>query len=155
VIVAREIAERLQALDPPGRDVYQRNLQAFESAVAARRAGWEKEAAGLRGMKVVTYHKSWSYLSRWLGLVEVGYLEPKPGIPPSPSHVAALISMMRQDGVKLLLMESFYPRNTAELVADKSGARVVVLPSDVGADKNAGDYFALVDQVVAKLIAAH
>jgi ABC-type Zn uptake system ZnuABC Zn-binding protein ZnuA len=68
--------------------------------------------------------------------------------------VAALISMMRQDGVKLLMMESFYPRNTAELVADKSGARVVVLPSDVGADKNAGDYFALVDQVVAKLIAA-
>jgi ABC-type Zn uptake system ZnuABC Zn-binding protein ZnuA len=89
-----------------------------------------------------------------LGLVEVGYLEPKPGIPPSPSHVAALIALMRQDAVKILMMESFYPRNTAELVAQKSGARVVVLPSDVGADKNAGDYFALVDQVVGKLVEA-
>jgi zinc/manganese transport system substrate-binding protein len=154
VVVAREIADRLQALDPAGRELYQRNLQAFEMAVAARRAEWEKQAAPLRGVKVVTYHKSWSYLSRWLGLVEVGYLEPKPGIPPSPQHVAALIALMRSDGVKLLIMETFYPRNTADLVGQKSGAHVVVLPSDVGADKNAGDYFALVDQVVAKLLAA-
>jgi zinc/manganese transport system substrate-binding protein len=154
VVVAREIADRLQALDPAGRELYQRNLQAFEMAVAARRAEWEKQAAPLRGVKVVTYHKSWSYLSRWLGLVEVGYLEPKPGIPPSPQHVAALIALMRSDGVKLLIMETFYPRNTADLVGQKSGAHVVVLPSDVGADKNAGDYFALVDQVVGKLLAA-
>jgi zinc/manganese transport system substrate-binding protein len=156
VVVAREIAERLEALDPDGRDSYRRNLQAFESAIAARRVEWEKQAAPLRGLKVVTYHKSWSYLSRWLGLVEIGYLEPKPGIPPSPSHVAALIAFMRQDAVKLLMMESFYPRNTADLVGQKSGAHVVVLPSDVGADKSTGDYFALVDQVVAKLLqAAH
>jgi zinc/manganese transport system substrate-binding protein len=154
VIVAREIEQRLVALDPSGKEAYERNLQGFESAVTARRAQWEKQAASLRGLKVVTYHKSWSYLSKWLGLVEVGYLEPKPGIPPSPSHVAALIAMMRQEAVKLLLMESFYPRNTAELVTQKSGAHLVVLPSDVGADKSAGDYFALVDQVVGKLVEA-
>ena len=154
VVVAREIAQRLSALDPPGHETYERNLKGFESAVAARRAQWDKEAAPLRGLKVVTYHKSWSYLSRWLGLVEVGYLEPKPGIPPSPSHVAALITMMRHDGVKLLVMESFYPRNTAELVTQKSGARLVVLPSDVGADKSTGDYFALVAEVLGKLLEA-
>ena len=156
LIVAREIEQRLEALDPSGRESYQKNLKSFESELAARRAEWEKLAAPLRGLKVVTYHKSWSYLSKWLGLVEIGYLEPKPGIPPSPSHIAWLITTMRQDAVKLLLMESFYPRNTAELVASKSGARAVVLPSDVNADKGAGDYFALVDEVVKKLVeAAH
>jgi zinc/manganese transport system substrate-binding protein len=154
LIVAQEIAKRLMALDPSGRDTYERNLKGFASALQARRAEWEKQAAPLRGMKVVTYHKSWSYLSKWLGLVEEGYLEPKPGIPPSPSHVASLIAAMRQNGVKILIMESFYPRNTAELVTQKSGARLVVLPSDVGADKSVGDYFALVDQVVGKLLSA-
>ncbi len=154
LIVAQEIAHRLEMLDPSARDFYEGNLKSFESQLATRRAEWEKSAAALRGLKVVTYHKSWSYLSKWLGLVEIGYLEPKPGIPPSPSHIAWLISTMRQDGVKLLMMESFYPRNTAELVASKSGAKAVVLPSDVGADKQAGDYFALADEVVRMLAVA-
>jgi zinc/manganese transport system substrate-binding protein len=154
LIIAREIAQKLEQLDPGGRQQYHDRLAAFERELASRRAGWEKEAAPLHGLKVVTYHKSWSYLSKWLGLVEIGYLEPKPGIPPSPAHIAWLITTMRQDGVKLLIMESFYPRNTAELVAGKSGARAVVLPSDVGADKSVSDYFSLVDAVVRKLVEA-
>jgi zinc/manganese transport system substrate-binding protein len=154
LIIGREIAQKLEQLDPGGRQQYHERLAAFERELATRRAAWEKEAAPLHGLKVVTYHKSWSYLSKWLGLVEIGYLEPKPGIPPSPAHIAWLITTMRQDGVKLLIMESFYPRNTAELVAGKSGARAVVLPSDVGADKSVGDYFALVDAVVKKLVEA-
>ena len=119
--------------------------------LAARRATWEAQAAPLRGLKVVTYHKSWSYLSRWLGLEEIGYVEPKPGIPAPPSHIAALINLMRRENVRVLLMESFYPRNTVELVAQKSGARAVVLPSDVGADNTVVDYFSLVDRVLQKL----
>ena len=108
----------------------------------------------MRGAKVVTYHRSWSYVSKWLGLVELGYVEPKPGIPAPPSHIAALIGMMGREGVRLLLLESFYPRNTVELVAQKSGAKMIVLPSDVGATKEIGDYFALVDTVVRKLAEA-
>jgi zinc/manganese transport system substrate-binding protein len=153
-IIAREIAERLKQLDPGGAGVYDANVARFESEVAAHRAEWEKQAAPLRGMKIITYHKSWSYVSKWLGLTEIGYVEPKPGIPAPPSHIAWLINLIRAEHVKLLILESFYPRNTVELVAQKSGARAVVLPSDVGADKSVGDYFALVDAVLKKLLDA-
>ena len=119
--------------------------------LARRRVDWEKRAAGLRGTKVVPYHKSWSYVSAWLGLVEVGAVEPKPGIPAPPSHIAQLIGLMRQENIKIILMESFYPRSTVELVAQKAGARALVLPSDVGASADATDYVHLVDAIVRKL----
>jgi zinc/manganese transport system substrate-binding protein len=152
LIVAREIAERLETIDPPGAPTYRANLEKFAGELARRRADWEKRAAAVRGIKVVTYHRSWSYVSAWLGLQEVGYVEPKPGIPAPPSHIAELIGLMRKDGVKVILMESFYPRNTVELVAQKAGARALVIPSDVGAAAGVTDYFRLVDAVVQKLL---
>ena len=151
LIIAREIAERLKAIDPAGAADYEARLAKFNAELARRRGEWEKRAAALRGTKVVTYHKSWSYVSSWLGLQEVGYVEPKPGIPAPPSHIAQLIGLMRRENVKLILMESFYPRNTVDLVADKAGARAVVLPSDVGATPAIKDYFDLVDAVIQKL----
>ena len=105
----------------------------------------------MRGTKVIPYHKSWSYVSAWLGLVEVDYVEPKPGIPAPPSHIAQLIGLMRAQGIKMILLETFYPRNTVELVAQKAAARALVLPSDVGASAGVTDYFHLVDAVVQKL----
>ncbi|HEY1587662.1 MAG TPA: metal ABC transporter substrate-binding protein [Polyangia bacterium] len=151
IIVAREIAERLQQIDGGGVATYQANLKRFEDEVARRRGEWEKRAAGVRGMKIVTYHKSWSYVSKWLGMQEVGYVEPKPGIPAPPSHIAGLIGLMMREHVKVILMESFYPRNTVELVANKAGAKALVMPSDVGATPEIKDYFQLVDAVVQKL----
>jgi zinc/manganese transport system substrate-binding protein len=153
LIVAREIAERLEAIDGNGAATYQANLKRFVDEVAQHRVEWEKRAAPVRGTKVVTYHKSWSYVSKWLGLQEVGYVEPKPGIPAPPSHIAALIGLMRREGVKEILMESFYPRNTVELVAQKAGAKALVMPSDVGATAEIKNYFQLVDAVVGKLVA--
>lgn len=152
LVIAREIAERLSSIDPGGAASYTANLNRFTAQLARRRADWEKRAAGLRGTKIVTYHKSWSYVSAWLGLQEVGYVEPKPGIPAPPSHIAQLIGLMRREDVKVILMESFYPRNTVDLVAAKAGARALVMPSDVGATPNVTDYFTLVDAVVQKLV---
>jgi zinc/manganese transport system substrate-binding protein len=153
VIVAREIADRLKQLDGAGVATYDANLKAFESQVDERRKKWQQDAARLSGMKVVTYHKSWSYVSKWLGLVEVGYVEPKPGIPAPPSHIAALINLMRRENVRVLLMESFYPRNTVDLIAGKSGAKVLILPANVGAD-GTKSYFDLVEKVVGDLLGA-
>ena len=153
-IAARESAERLSQIDSGGKVTYDANLAAFLAELQKRKLGWDQEIAGLRGIKVVTYHKSWSYVSKWLGLEEMGYVENKPGIPPSPSHIAQLIGEMRRDHVKIVMMESFYPRSTVDLVADKSSAKTVVLPSDVGASDQTKDYFALVDQVVKQLAAA-
>jgi zinc/manganese transport system substrate-binding protein len=151
IVVATEIAERLAAIDPSGAPAYDANLKRFVADVQQRRAGWEKKAASARGMKIVTYHKSWSYVSHWLGLQEVGYVEPKPGIPAPPSHIAQLIGLMQREKVHVILMESFYPRNTVELVAQKAGARALVMPSDVGATPEIKDYFALVDAIIQHL----
>lgn len=149
--IATEIAKRLEQLDGGGRATYEANLKHFSDELAQRRAGWEKRAAKLRGTKIVTYHQSWSYVSKWLGLDEVGYVEPKPGIPAPPSHIAWLIGMMKQQGVKEILLESFYPRSVVQLVANKAGAKMLVMPSDVGATPEVKDYFSLVDAVIAKL----
>lgn len=152
--VATEIAERLGQLDAAHASAYQQNLAAFRTAVEQHRAGWAQKAAPLRGVRVVTFHKSWSYVSAWLGLVEVGYVEPKPGIPPPLSHLAQLVGQMKSQGARAVVVESFYSRKTAEEVARLSGAKLAVLPSDVGARADVGSWFALVDGVLDGLLAA-
>jgi zinc/manganese transport system substrate-binding protein len=150
-IIAREIAQRLAQLDPDGKAEYEKNLAAFEARVDAKAKEWAGPAAKLKGLKVATYHKSWSYVSHWLGLQEVGYVEPKPGIPPDPQHLSRLIGAMKQEGAKLLLMEDFYNKSVASLVAEKAGAKLLTLPTDVGATPQIKDWFTLVDTVVKAL----
>lgn len=153
-IIAREIAQRLSQLDPGGRPGYEKNLAAFTARVDAKEREWAPLAAKLAGVKVATYHKSWSYVSQWLGLQEIGYVEPKPGIPPDPQHLARLIGVMREDGAKLLLVEDFYNKSVAALVAEKAGARLLTLPTDVGATPQITDWFALVETVLRALSSA-
>ena len=110
--------------------------------------------ARMKGIKVATYHKSWSYVSQWLGLEEIGYVEPKPGIPPDPQHLARLIAVMKQDQAQLLLVEDFYNKSVASLVAQKAGAKMLTLPTDVGATPQIKDWFSLVETVLKALSAA-
>jgi len=153
-ILAREIAQRLEQLDPDGRETYEKNLAGFNARVEAKEKEWAPLTARLRGLKVATYHKSWTYVSQWLGMEEIGYVEPKPGIPPDPQHLARLISVMKQEGARLLLMENFYNKSVAALVADKAGAKLMVLPTDVGAEPSIKDWFTLVDAVLKQLATA-
>jgi zinc/manganese transport system substrate-binding protein len=150
-LIARELAGRLGALDPEGKEYYAGRLAAFEAKVTAKEQEWAPLVARLRGTKVATYHKSWSYVSQWLGLTEIGYVEPKPGIPPDPEHLVALIGQMKREQAALLLMEDFYNKTTAQLVADKSGARLAVLATDVGARPELGSWFAVVDELLKEL----
>ncbi|TMA27394.1 MAG: zinc ABC transporter substrate-binding protein [Deltaproteobacteria bacterium] len=153
-IIAREIEERLVLLDPDGRAAYQKNLAAFEARVARKEKEWGGIAAKLRGMKIATYHKSWTYLSQWLGMEEIGYVEPKPGIPPDPQHLVRLIAAMKEEGARLLLMENFYNKSVASLVAEKAGAKLLVLPTDVRAEPSITDWVTLVEAVLKQLAAA-
>lgn len=153
--VAKEIAVRLKELDAEHAADYEANLQKLGAAFKAHAADWARKAAALRGMKVVTYHKSWSYVSAWLGLHEIGYVELKPGIPPDPKHLAALIVHMKAESVRALLIESFYNRGIAGQVADAAGAKLLVLPSDVGATPQIRSYFDMVDAILDALLAAH
>jgi zinc/manganese transport system substrate-binding protein len=153
-IIAKEIAQRLSQLDPEGASAYQKNLAAFNARVDAKLKEWQPLAAKLRGIKIATYHKSWSYASAWLGLEEVGYVEPKPGIPPDPAHLVSLIKVMRGEKASMLFMENFYNKATAQLVAEKAGAKLLVLPTDVGATPQVKTWFDLVDAVLKEIAGA-
>src|SRR5207253_7555591 len=146
-IIAREIEQRLVQLDPDGRAEYEKNLARFNGRVDASVKTWAPMIARVRGLKVVTYHKSWSYVSQWLGLEEIGYVEPKPGIPPDPQHLARLIAVMKQDGVQMLLVQDFYNKSVASPVAPKAGAKYRALPTDVGASSSVTDWFMLVETI--------
>ena len=152
--VAKEIAARLKELDPVHGADYDTNLQKFGAQLKAKASEWSRKAAALRGLKVVPYHKSWSYVSDWLGLREIGYVEIKPGIPPDPKHLAELILRMKAESVRVLLIESFYNRGIAGQVADSAGAKLLVLPSDVGATPKIQSYLDLVDAVLDALAVA-
>jgi zinc/manganese transport system substrate-binding protein len=149
--IAQLLAARFTALDGDGAATYKAELARFEARLAAKEKEWEAAAASLRGARIVTYHKSWSYVAHWLGMEEVGYIEAKPGIPPTANHTAQLVEMMKKSGVKIVVVESFYPSTMARFVADNGHARLVSAPSNVGATPAIKTYFDLVDAVIAAL----
>jgi len=107
-----------------------------------------------RGMKVLTYHKSFDYFLERFGLVLAGTIEPKPGIEPSPTHINALIPRAKEQGVKLVIIEPNRPRKTPAYVAESTGAKLVILPGLVGGAEKAKDYFALFDFDVGQIVEA-
>ena len=153
--VARAIAERLAQLDPAGEAHYQSRLAAFTKRVEDARRRWEEQLAPVRGKAVVTHHRTLSYFVDWAGLEVAGYLEPKPGTPPPPSHVAALTAVARERDVKAILVENYYDHRPAEVLAKHSGARVLVVPGDVGGAPEAKDWFAWIDLLVSRVVGAH
>src|SRR5207248_10779280 len=108
-----------------GAATYQKRLADFQARVDAAEKSWQPLIAKVHGDKVVTYHQSWSYVSSWLGLKEIGYLEPKPGIPPDPQHLLRLIQAMRAAKVKVLMVAGSYDQNTEQLLV-RQGVRTVV-----------------------------
>ena len=133
-IVAKNICEGLIRVAPKYADEFRANLDKLDKHIDASLAEAQKILAPYRGAKVVTYHKSLNYFEERFGLVEVNNVEPKPGIPPSPSHIAALIEQMKSEGVKVILMEPWHERRTPELVAQKTGAKVVEFQAQAGGE---------------------
>jgi zinc/manganese transport system substrate-binding protein len=139
IAVARGIQERMAQLDPKNAATYKANLDKFTAEVEAARGGWEKRLAALKGVPVVSYHKTTAYLADWLGFETIAYLEPKPGIPPTPSHVAQVLMQGRQRKVRLVVQEEYYPPSTSKLIAPKIPAGIVILPS--GANLREGETY--------------
>jgi ABC-type Zn2+ transport system substrate-binding protein/surface adhesin len=122
-----------------------------EQGLAESLGGWLGRMRPFRGTPVVTYHRSWTYFARRFGLAVAGELEPKPGIPPSPSHLREIVDTIRARHIPVILIEPFYPRKAADFVASRTGARVVVCPNSVGGSPEATDYLALLDAAVRSL----
>src|SRR3954467_2160864 len=143
--VARNIANHLGQIDPKNASAYNANLAKFNSTLDARLATWQKQLAPYRGAKIVTYHRDFVYLAQRFGLNIVDELEPKPGIAPSPAHLAQVIGKMRANNVKVILVQPFQNRKTAETVARQTGAAVLDTPQQPGAASNTNSYFDMMD----------
>jgi len=151
-IMAQNIAQRLSELDPANANFYQSNLDIFVSKLAEKQKQWEGLIEPYRGTKIVTYHNSWPNFAKYFGLDVIGYVEPKPGIPPSPSHIFKLVNQMKEENCKVILMEPYFDIKTPESIARRSGANVAVVPPSVGGEKEISDYFSLFDYAINLLI---
>jgi ABC-type Zn uptake system ZnuABC Zn-binding protein ZnuA len=151
--VAQSIADALKRVAPADAAAFDAGLARLLGRIDEAHAAAEKRLAPFRGAKVVTYHKSLTYLAERYELVVVGTIEPKPGIPPSPAHLAQLAEEMKTTGVKVVLQEPWHEDRTTHLVAKRSGANVAVLPAQSGSTPSAPDYPSLI-QLVAETIAA-
>ena len=153
-LVAAAIAARLGEIDPGNASHHQQRLEAFRGKVAVAEKGWKAQLAPYAGRNVITQHKTLTYLLDWAGLKAAGYMEPKPGVSPPPSHVAGLAATVKSAGVKGVLVENYYDRRSADQLRDLSGVKVIVIPGDVGGTKDASDWTSYVDVLVKALVQA-
>ncbi len=150
VAVAHGVAKRMGDLDPAHREAYRSGAEAFAARADALRREWEKRLSGLRGASVIAYHRTWPYLADWLGFTVVEHLEPKPGVPPTPAHVAQLLSLARSQKVHLVLLEDYQPDTAAALLARQAGAELVKLPGGTRFQQGQG-YFEHLEAIVSAL----
>src|SRR5438874_13762978 len=150
-IVARNIANHFSQIDPKNAATYNGNLARFNSRIDAKLGEWQKQLAPYRGAKIVTYHRDFIYLAQRFGFTIVDELERKPGIAPSPSHLAQVIGEMKRNNAKVILVQPFQNRKTAETVARQTGASVLDTPQQPGAVSNTKTYFDMVDNLVRAL----
>jgi zinc/manganese transport system substrate-binding protein len=149
--LAELMAKTLKELDPKVSGYFEENLKAFRGSLTRAIQAWERRMAPYRGTEVVTYHQTWEYLLEWLGWRIVGVVEDKPGVPPSPRHLAELIQTMRQRKVKLLLSDNFTDLKIPKLVGERGGARLVMLPVSVGGVEGIHRYEDLFEHILSKL----
>jgi ABC-type Zn uptake system ZnuABC Zn-binding protein ZnuA len=147
-LVAKVGGEKLWALELRG------DLDSFLATQKLTLGGWAGRMRPARGAKIATHHRSWSYLAKRFGLEVAAELEPKPGIPPSPAHLRRVIQTVQNEEVRALLIEPFYQRRAADLVADRGGVKVLVLTISVDGQPGVNDYIGLIDNVVTRLSAA-
>ena len=152
--IARLFEAKFTQLDPANAAVFDRNERAFEERLNAAEKSWQADLATIRGKPVVAWHTSWHYFANYSKMNIVAYMEPKPGVPPSPSHLYSVIQTVKRTGAKAIIMEPFYDRKVADLVAKQTGIRVLMLPPSVGGTKGIDDYIQLMKYDIAQLAAA-
>ena len=153
-IIARSIAARLTELDPSGKATFDANLAAFETKLAAKEKAWDATMAPYAGTKIVTFHDSWPNFAKHFKLFVAGHVEPKPGIPPSPSHTLEIINLIQSQKIPVILVEPYFDSKTPNFIASKTGAAVVIFYPSVGGIPEIKDYFDLFDRNIGAFIAA-
>ena len=153
-VVGREIFEKFSRFRPNDRAYFEQRLNDFTNRLNDAEKRWTAMMAPYKGIKVVTYHRSYSNFADKFGLNIVGYVEPKPGIPPTPQHTLELINDMKKNNVKIVLVEPYFDLKTPNAIGREAGAQVLVMPPSVGGTKDITDYFKLFDYDLNLLVDA-
>jgi len=152
--IAKGIAGKLGDLDPSNTAYYQERFQDFDKRLAAAEQKWDAEMKPYHGRKVVTYHNSFPNFAKHFGLNVIGYVEPRPGIPPTPSHTIELIGLMKRENCKVILVEPYFDLKTPQAIARDTGGLVVQYLPSVGGEKQVTNYFELFDYDIGLLTKA-
>lgn len=150
--VASALAQRLAQIDPSGGAIYQARHQAFSDRLKSAIARWEKQTTPLKGVAVIVHHKSFTYLTHWLGMREVGALEPKPGIEPTSSHLSQLLKEQQTQSARMILRAAYQAEGPSNWLATKAGIAAVLLPYTVGGTTEASDLVGLFDDTIHRLL---
>ena len=150
--IAKGIADKLSEMQPGEAAYFQQRYADFNQRLTAAEKKWDDEMKPYRGSKVVSYHKSWPNFAKHFGLDVVGYIEPRPGIPPTPGHTLELIQLMKRENVKTIMVEPYFDLKTPNSIAAATGGQVLVMLPSVGGQKEVTDYFKLFDYDLSLLM---
>lgn len=152
--VAGVLAERLAQIDPANAETYKARAESFQARWQAAIQRWERDGARLKDVPVVVYHRDLSYFIRWMGMREAGSLEPKPGIPPTPAHLAGLVEQMKRAPAKVIVYSPYNDARAAQFLSQRTGIPATLVPFTVGGSDRAKDLFGLFDDMIERLLAA-
>jgi zinc/manganese transport system substrate-binding protein len=152
-VIARNIANGLERIDPSNKSFYENNLQVFFNNIDVKLKQWEAEMAPFRGTKVIAYHNEWVYFETRFGLKIVDFMEPKPGIPPTPSQLVKVIGEVKANHIKVIITSPYFTTSSADVVAKQTGVKVLTIATSTGAFPSIKNYFDLFDYDIAQLTA--
>ena len=151
LLVAEHIAERIKTLDPEHKDQYDQNLQQFKNILNSKIAELENKASHLQDKEIICYHVHWSYLLDWLKIKQVGFVELRPGIPPTPKHKQEIIELIKEKQIEVVIVSSWKEPTKAREVANATGAKLLILPGEVKAMKGSDNYIEWIEYMVTQL----
>jgi zinc/manganese transport system substrate-binding protein len=152
-VIARNIANGLERVDPSNKAFYETNLLAFNTKIDTKLKEWQTKMAPYKGSKIIAYHNEWVYFETRFGLQIVDFMEPKPGIPPSPTQLLKIIKEIKANSIKVMISSPYFATSSSDMVTQQTGAKGLVLATSVGAFSSVKDYFDLFDYNINLLIA--
>jgi zinc/manganese transport system substrate-binding protein len=152
-IIARNITDGLERVDPSGKSFYESNLKNFDDQIDAKIKDWQSKMAPLKGTKLIAYHNEWVYFETRFGLKIVDFMEPKPGIPPTPSQLVKVINEIKANNIKVIISSPYFTTSSSDVVSKQTGAKELTLATSVGAFSSIKNYFDLFDYNINQLLA--
>ncbi len=153
-VIARNIANGLERIDPSNKSLYENNLQSFFNNINIKMKQWQAAMAPFKGSKIIAYHNEWVYFETRFGLKIVDFMEPKPGIPPTPSQLVKVIGEIKPNNIKVIISSPYFSTSSSDVVAKQTGVKVLVLATSVGAFPSIKNYFDVFDYDINQLSAA-